>query len=72
MIARFTYLPALPAQVALSANNPFKALEVLQGAESAARARARVAFQNFLALWKNADTDIPILKRARAEYAKVQ
>jgi hypothetical protein len=35
-------------------------------------AGARTAYQDFLALWKNADSDIPILKEAKAEYAKLQ
>jgi tetratricopeptide (TPR) repeat protein len=35
-------------------------------------ARASVAYQDFLALWKDADPDIPILKQAKAEYAKLQ
>ena len=35
-------------------------------------ARARTAYQDFLALWKDADPDIPILKEAKAEYAKLQ
>jgi eukaryotic-like serine/threonine-protein kinase len=34
--------------------------------------KAKKAYQDFLALWKNADPDIPILKQAKAEYAKVQ
>jgi hypothetical protein len=34
-------------------------------------AKARVAFQDFLTLWKDADPDIPILKQAKAEYAKL-
>ena len=34
--------------------------------------RARSAYQDFLALWKDADADIPILKQAKAEYAKLQ
>jgi eukaryotic-like serine/threonine-protein kinase len=34
--------------------------------------KARIAYQDFLALWKNADPDIPILKQAKAEYAKLQ
>ena len=33
--------------------------------------RARSAYQDFLTLWKDADGDIPILIRARAEYAKL-
>jgi eukaryotic-like serine/threonine-protein kinase len=34
-------------------------------------AQARTAYQDFLALWKNADPDIPILREAKAEYAKL-
>jgi len=33
---------------------------------------ARVAYQDFLALWKDADPDIPVMKQAKAEYAKLQ
>jgi hypothetical protein len=35
-------------------------------------AQARAAYQDFLTLWKDADPDIPILKQAKAEYAKLQ
>jgi serine/threonine protein kinase/tetratricopeptide (TPR) repeat protein len=35
-------------------------------------ARAKAAYQDFLELWKDADSDIPILKEAKAEYAKLQ
>jgi eukaryotic-like serine/threonine-protein kinase len=35
-------------------------------------AKARTAYQDFLALWKDADPDIPILKEAKAEYEKLQ
>ena len=34
--------------------------------------QARTAYQDFFALWKDADPDVPILKEARAEYAKLQ
>ncbi len=34
--------------------------------------KARAAYQDFLALWKDADPDVPILKQAKAEYAKLQ
>ena len=34
--------------------------------------RARAKYQDFLALWKDADPGIPILKQAEAEYAKLQ
>jgi hypothetical protein len=35
-------------------------------------AGARTAYQDFLAAWKDADPDLPILKEAKAEYAKLQ
>jgi Flp pilus assembly protein TadD len=35
-------------------------------------AKARIAYRDFLTLWKDADPDIPILKQAKAEYAKLQ
>ncbi len=35
-------------------------------------AKARAAYQDFLTLWKDADPDIPILKQAKAEYAKLR
>jgi len=34
-------------------------------------AQSRVAYQNFLALWKDADPDVPLLLQAKAEYAKL-
>jgi serine/threonine protein kinase/Flp pilus assembly protein TadD len=35
-------------------------------------AKAKTAYQDFFALWKNADPDIPILQQAKAEYAKLK
>ena len=35
-------------------------------------AKAKSAYKDFLTLWKDADLDIPILKEAKAEYAKLQ
>ena len=32
--------------------------------------RARAAYQSFIALWKDADADLPVLQQARAEYAQ--
>ncbi len=44
-----------------------------QGADAdAARVRALAAYKDFLTFWKDADPDIPILKEAEAEYAKLQ
>ena len=34
--------------------------------------KARAAYQDFLALWKDADPDIPLLEQAKREYAKLQ
>jgi len=36
------------------------------------KAKARTAYQDFLDAWKNADADLPLLKQAQAEYAKLQ
>jgi serine/threonine protein kinase/Tfp pilus assembly protein PilF len=44
-----------------------------QGADAdLARTRALAAYKDFLTLWKDADPDIPILKQAKVEYAKLQ
>jgi eukaryotic-like serine/threonine-protein kinase len=61
---------------ALVLNDPIGALAHLQigraYAMQADTAKAKAAYQDFLALWKDADPDIPILKEAKAEYAKLQ
>jgi serine/threonine protein kinase/tetratricopeptide (TPR) repeat protein len=36
------------------------------------KAKSRMAYQDFFALWKDADPDIPILQAAKAEYAKLK
>jgi len=44
-----------------------------QGADAdLARSRALAAYKDFFAFWKDADSDIPVLKEAKAEYAKLQ
>lgn len=35
-------------------------------------AKSRIAYQNFLAVWKDADPNVPMLREAKAEYAKLQ
>jgi len=48
-------------------------LKTLQGAEGdTARARVLASYKDFLTLWKDADPDIPILRQAKTEYAKLQ
>jgi serine/threonine protein kinase len=34
--------------------------------------KARAAYSDFLSLWKNADPDVPVLKAAKAEFAKLE
>jgi tetratricopeptide (TPR) repeat protein len=57
-------------------NSPIGALAHLQLGRAYAMqgdtAKAKAAYQDFLTLWKDADPDIPILKQAKAEYAKLQ
>jgi len=36
------------------------------------RAKSRMAYQDFLALWKDADPEIPILKQAKDEFANLK
>ena len=35
------------------------------------KAKAKAAYQDFLTLWKDADSDIAVLKQAKSEYAKL-
>jgi ATP/maltotriose-dependent transcriptional regulator MalT len=35
-------------------------------------AKARAAYEDFFALWKDADPDVPVLVAAKAEYAKLK
>jgi tetratricopeptide (TPR) repeat protein len=35
-------------------------------------AKARSAYQDFFAVWKDADPDVPVLKQAKAEYEKLK
>ncbi|HYL61154.1 MAG TPA: hypothetical protein VE077_00910, partial [Candidatus Methylomirabilis sp.] len=58
---------------ALDVTYPLAMLElararVLEGDSSA----ARIAYQNFLAFWKDADPSVPILQQAKAEYARLR
>ena len=57
-------------------NGPIGALARLQLGRAYAlqgdTVKAKAAYQDFLTLWKDADPDIPILKEAKAEYAKLK
>jgi len=54
-------------------NGPIGVLTELGRARTAVRngdtAGAKIAYQNFLAQWKDAEADVPVLKKAKAEYA---
>ena len=56
--------------------DPIGALAHLQLGRTFARSgdktKAKSAYEDFLTLWKDADPDVPILKQAQAEYAKLQ
>ncbi len=57
-------------------NTPIGALAHLEIARAfnmqGETAKARAAYQDFLNLWKTADPDLPVLKQAKAEYARLQ
>lgn len=57
-------------------NDPIGALAHLQMGRAYAmagnKAKAKTAYQAFLALWKDGDPNIPVLKQAKAEYTKLQ
>jgi serine/threonine protein kinase/tetratricopeptide (TPR) repeat protein len=59
----------------VTVNCPLGALARLQLARAYTltgdTAKARAAYQDFLALWKDADRDLPLLKQAKAEHAKL-
>ncbi len=59
----------------IAKNTPLASLAILQIARAEAISgdtkAARKSYQDFLALWNNADPDVPVLKQARAEYSKL-
>jgi len=61
---------------AIVRSDPIGALAHLQLAKAYAavgdKAKAKSSYEDFLNLWKDADSDIPILKQANAEYARLQ
>jgi tetratricopeptide (TPR) repeat protein len=61
---------------AINLGDPAAALAVLGTARAYAllgeTAKSRIAYQDVLALWKDADPDLPLPKQAREEYLKIQ
>ncbi len=57
------------------ASNPVGALAQLEMSRASLRAgdaeEARLAYQKFFAVWKDADPDIPVMRKAQAEYQRV-
>jgi hypothetical protein len=57
-------------------SDPIGALARLQLGRALAmspdKTKAKAAYQDFLRLWKDADSDIPILQQAKAEYARLE
>jgi serine/threonine protein kinase/tetratricopeptide (TPR) repeat protein len=71
--AEFQKLIDHPALVGNGLLGPIAHLQIARAYEmSGDSAKAKGAYQDFLGLWKDADPDLPILKAAKAEYAKLQ
>ena len=51
---------------------PMAQLGLARGLMLTDKATARTAYQDFFALWKNADPEVPLLKQANAEYKHLQ
>jgi len=60
------------ARLGVARANALQAKNATGADADAARVRALAAYKDFLALWKNADPNIPILQQAKAEYARIQ
>ena len=68
-----------PGIVQLSATAPMARLQLARSyvsqaalGDSSARAKARAAYKEFLALWQDADVGVRVLTEARSEYSKLQ
>ena len=60
------------ARLGVARANALQAKASQGTASDAAHVRALSAYKDFLTLWKDADADIPVLKQAKTEYAKLQ
>jgi tetratricopeptide (TPR) repeat protein len=72
-VVEFQKILAHPGMAVSTIIDPLTRLQLARAyAMSGDATKAKAAYQDFLTLWKEADPDIPILKQAKAEYAKVQ
>jgi tetratricopeptide (TPR) repeat protein len=70
--AEFRKLLDHPGIVGRSVNGALSHLELARAQKMMGDiAAARKSYEDFLALWKGADPDIPIYRQAKAEYAKL-
>jgi len=60
------------AHLGMARANALEARTSQEADAETARVRALAAYKTFLTLWKDADPDVPILKQAKAEYAKLR
>jgi serine/threonine protein kinase/tetratricopeptide (TPR) repeat protein len=59
------------ARLGVARARALQATMALHGDQEASRSHARKAYEDFFTLWKDADPALPILKQAKAEYAKL-
>jgi len=60
------------AHLGMARANALQARTSQRAEADAARVRALAAYKDFFTLWKDADSDIPVLKQAKAEYARLE
>jgi hypothetical protein len=72
-VIEFQKILAHPGIIGGTIIEPLTRLQLARAyAMSGNPAKAQASYQDFLTLWKDADPDIPILKQAKAEYARLQ
>ena len=72
-IVEFQKILSYPGRCVYCGLVPLAKLGVARGyAVKGDTPKARTAYQDFLAMWKDADADVPVLVQAKAEYAKLQ
>ena len=63
---------ALPGLLLLRRSYPLAHLRLARAYAAAGETeKSRQAYQDFLALWKDADSDIPLFQEAKADYARL-